>query len=266
MLLVASGASATTIVFGSGGSPGFDGVGDLGNSFSAGVGGGITLTITASGCTTGPCIITSSSVGGGGAGFGFGVNNFGGATDGPNAPELGGPPELLTLLFSSAVTLTGYTLEDVDDGSDNGVIFRRTLPTTVVITSIQNLTDGGTPPGSTYNSAAATYASELLSVSGTQFTVSASSGEFIRLRSVSFDVPEPSSLSLLGLGIALLSVSARRERRRIRSGSSPLIQTDRLLLRAFPKRRQLRCQDHESHDQCSGLGKQRHELGVPQGY
>lgn len=209
MVHVASAASATTITFGSGGSPGLDGVGDLGTSVASGVGGGITLTVTASGCITGPCIITSSSAGGGGAGFGFGVNDAGGATDGAGAPELNGPPELLTLLFSSTVTLTGFTLTDVDDGSNNGVIFARDLPTSLVITSIQNLTDGGIPPGSNYDSAGAAYASETLSVSGTRFTVSASTGEFVRLRSVSFLVPEPSTGLLLGLGISLLAGFAR---------------------------------------------------------
>lgn len=222
-LPLVSSSQAATITFGSGGSTGFNGVGNLGHSISAGVGFGITLTITASGCATGPCIITSSSVGGFAAGFGFGVNSAGGATDGSGAPELNGPPEVLTLRFSSPIVLTGYILEDVDDGSDNGVIFSRTLPTSLTITSIQNLTDGGNPPGSIYDSGESRYTSEMLSVYGTEFTVSASSGEFIRLRALSFvEMPEPGAVWITGIGIAFLCMlwSRDRERRSLRNRAS----------------------------------------------
>lgn len=206
-------AQSATIVFGSGGSPGFDGVGNLGNSFTMPVHGAVTLTVLASGCSIGPCIITSSSLGGGSAGFGYGVNNNGGATDGANDPELNGPPEMLTLTFSSPIYLTGFTLEDVDDASNNGVFFNRVLPSALVVANIQDLTNGLTPPGSVYNSAAATYSSQALWVYGSQFTVSASSGEYIRLRSVSFDVvPEPATATTAGLALALAAFVAHRRR------------------------------------------------------
>jgi hypothetical protein len=207
-------AAATTIIFGSGGTAGFDGTGDLGTSISGSIPGGLTLTIVASGCTTGPCIITSSTTGGGSGGFGFGVNNANGATNGSNPAELGGPPELLTLIFSATVTLTGFSLEDVDDNSDNGVIFLRSLPSAFTITNVQNLTDGANPPGSVYNSAASTYASEIFAVNGTQFTVSASAGEVIRLRSISYDLytPEPPVNTLIGLGLVGLWALSRWRR------------------------------------------------------
>jgi hypothetical protein len=196
-------AQATTIIFGSGGTPGFDGTGDLGPSFFSVIPGGITLTVAASGCGAASCIITSSITGGGSGGFGFGVNVAGGATDGANAPELGGAPEVITLTFSAAVILTGFSLEDVDDSSNNGVVFLRALPSAFTIANIPNLTDGGTPAGSVYNSAASTYASEVFAVTGTQFTVSASAGEFIRLRSVSYEllVPEPPAACLVAIGL-----------------------------------------------------------------
>jgi len=159
---LASAGSATTITFGSAGTAGFDGVGDLGSLVSGPVGGGISPTVVATGCAITPCIITSSSSGGGGAGFGLGLNDAGGAADGSGAPELGGPTELLTLLFSAPVTLTGFTLTDVADASNNGVIFSRSLPAFLSATNIQNLTDGAKPPGSTYDSVAAMYAPEAL--------------------------------------------------------------------------------------------------------
>jgi hypothetical protein len=206
-------AHSATIVFGSGGSPGFNGVGNLGASITMPVHGSTTLTVLASGCAVGPCIIASSSLGGGSAGFGYGVNNNGGATDGANDPELNGPPEMLTLTFSSPVHLTGFTLEDVDDASNNGVFFNRVLPSATAIANIQDLTNGLTPPGSVYNASAATYASQPLWVYGTQFSVSASTGEYIRLRSVSFEaIPEPGTAATSVLALVFAAFAARRRR------------------------------------------------------
>lgn len=206
--------SATVIILGAGGTSGFNGVGDLGQSFNSLVGPGISLTITASGCATPPCIITSSVTGGQAAGLGFGVHNSGGATDGSGLQELGISPERLTFLFSVPVVVTGFGLEDVDPG--NGVVFSRTLPTASTISSITTISTGA-PPGSSYSSANATYTSQVLSSAGTEFTFSAGgSGQGIRVRSLSFEaIPEPATYSLLGLGIGpLLLAHIIRQRER----------------------------------------------------
>ncbi len=205
-ICVTTPASATTVILGSGGTIGFNALGNLGNTFTSSASPGISLTITANGCGGAICIITSSATGGGSAGFGFGVHNATSPTDGSGLQELGVFPEQLTFRFSAPVTITGFSLEDVDNGI-NGVVFSRTLPTASTISNIPIISTGA-PPGSTYDSVNATYVSQTLSSTGTEFTFSAGgSGQGIRVRSISFvEAPEPATYSMGGIGMCLLMV------------------------------------------------------------
>jgi len=215
LVLMLAPAFATTITFGSGGTPGFNSVGNLGASFTAS-----NLTVSAFACgATGSqtCFITSSNLGGEGNGFGYGVNRSDStAIHGSGLPQEISGVDILRLIFAGPVTLKSFTLEDADPANGVEVVGEAGQ---VFLRIAFNAVGPGTytDVGDRFDSSPAV----LSNATGRTFDFKATAGG-IRLRSVTFvEIPEPGTYVLIGSGLVAMLLFGKRWARFWAHGKSP---------------------------------------------